>query len=457
MSWTSRDLRTGLLVTAGAVVIGLVVTLAIVEFSKARLISGTGQSLSLVASETADKLTLLMSDRYGDIQLLSDSLPSRDSAALRAHVSSVASAYPWYSSILVTDETGRVAAATHEHHVGRDEGKTTLFQTLRKRGGIYWENFPIYDHDGKAGAITFSARMQRGSEFRGMVKTTVSVQALRESVDQTLQAFQGRLIQQDTEYELIADNGDVLLASVPGRSNVHNLGMPSVLLSNAGQSGYVEEQSLARHVSVVTGYAHTGAVKGMPGWGWSVLIRQDRATVLAPLYAAVWKWASVATVGGVPLVGLIVWAVHRRRSKGINHTPTLEWQASVLDCIHEGVIAVNTHGIITFMNYAAELLTGWARHDAVGHTLSDIYVVVDERTRQRIKDPIGLTTYGGALGVRERRVFLITRDGTEKPVVQVRSRIHRDNGESLGVAFTFHDISRQRAALPKLSIVNPES
>jgi PAS domain S-box-containing protein len=103
------------------------------------------------------------------------------------------------------------------------------------------------------------------------------------------------------------------------------------------------------------------------------------------------------------------------------------------------------------------LLTGWTRHDAVGRTLSDIYVVVDERTRQRIKDPIGLTTHGGSLGARERRVFLITRDGTEKPVVQVRSRIHRDNGESLGIAFTFHDMSRQRAALPKLSIVNPES
>jgi two-component system cell cycle sensor histidine kinase/response regulator CckA len=457
MSWPSENVRTSLKVTAVTAVIGLVATFAIVEYSKAHLISRAGESLSLIASETADKLTLLMSDRYRDIQVLSESLPSRDVAALRAHVSSITSAYPWYSSILVTDDTGRVVAATNENHAGRDESKTPLFQTLRKRGGMYWENFPTHDHDGKPGAITFSARMQRGGEFRGMVKSTVSVQTLRESVDQTVQAFQDKLTTQELEYELIAENGDVLLASVPGRSNVHNLGMPSVLLSTAGQSGYVEEQSLARHVSIVTGYAHTGALKGMPGWGWSVLVRQDRATILAPLYTAVWKGAFMATVVGLPLLGVIVWAANRHRSQRTTLTPHPDWQSSVLDSIHEGVIAVNNRGIITFMNYAAELLTGWTRDHAIGRTLSDIYVVVDERTRQRIKDPIGLTTHGGTVGTRERRVFLITRDGMEKPVVQVRKRIHRENGESLGVAFTFHDISRHRPGLPQLSIVNPES
>jgi two-component system cell cycle sensor histidine kinase/response regulator CckA len=459
MSRPSRGLATILVVTALTVVVALVAILVVFEYSKARLVSRTGKSLALIASETADKLTLLIADRYGDIQMLTENLPSRETVALQAHVSSMASAYPLYSSIVVTDETGRVVAATNESRVGTDEGKTALFQTLRKRGGIYWENSPAQAPDEKRGAITFSARMQGGGgEFRGMVKTTVSLHALRESVDQTVQAFQERLTQQEMiDYDLLADNGDVLLASVSGRANVHNLGMPSVLLSNAGQSGYVEEQSLARHVSVITGYAHTGALKGIPGWGWSVLVRQDRATVLAPLYALLWKGGLVAIVVGLPLLGLIVWEANRRRHQGVDNRQSIEWQASILDCIHEGVIAVNTNGIITFMNFAAELLTGWTRQDALGRRLSEIYVVVDEKTRQRIRDPIGMITQGDPLAARERRVFLITRDGTEKHLVQIGSRIHRNNGESLGVAFTFHDTSRHRPALPKLSIVNPES
>ena len=90
------------------------------------------------------------------------------------------------------------------------------------------------------------------------------------------------------EYQMLTRQGRVFVDSdLPhkGAINLKELGLPSVLLSEAGVPGYIEEEHLHRHVQVVTGYAQTRGFGEFAGLGWSVLVRMDRQDILAPIHA----------------------------------------------------------------------------------------------------------------------------------------------------------------------------
>lgn len=65
--------------------------------------------------------------------------------------------------------------------------------------------------------------------------------------------------------------------------------------------------------------------------------------------------------------------IELRRRAEIELIEQREWLRVTLAGIGDGVIATDTHGIITFLNPVAETHTGWLRAEALGQPVERIF------------------------------------------------------------------------------------
>src|SRR5579863_10560845 len=57
-----------------------------------------------------------------------------------------------------------------------------------------------------------------------------------------------------------------------------------------------------------------------------------------------------------------------------------------LNCIGDGVICTDVAGNITFLNAVAERMTGWPSQEAAGRPMTEVFRLLDARTREAIPD-----------------------------------------------------------------------
>jgi diguanylate cyclase (GGDEF)-like protein/PAS domain S-box-containing protein len=116
-----------------------------------------------------------------------------------------------------------------------------------------------------------------------------------------------------------------------------------------------------------------------------------------------------------------------------------------LQSIVEAVISTDTGSRITFMNPAAEQMTGWLLVEAAGHRLSEVFHLIDERTGQDLpasaEECIAhmRPVYVGEGGV------LISRNGERRDVQQSSAPVRTSSGEIIGAVLVFQDITRSRS------------
>jgi PAS domain S-box-containing protein len=117
--------------------------------------------------------------------------------------------------------------------------------------------------------------------------------------------------------------------------------------------------------------------------------------------------------------------------------------ATTLSSIGDAVIATDKLARITFINPAAQALTGWRQEEAVGIPIQTVFRIVNEETRETVEDPAAKALQlGRAVGLAERTV-LLTRDGRELPVDDCGSPITDDRGEITGAVLVFRDITQR--------------
>ncbi len=63
------------------------------------------------------------------------------------------------------------------------------------------------------------------------------------------------------------------------------------------------------------------------------------------------------------------------------------WFSTTLQSIRDGVVTADRSQCVSFMNQAAEVLSGWKGRDAVGRPLDDVLRIVDARTGQAQPPP----------------------------------------------------------------------
>ena len=123
-----------------------------------------------------------------------------------------------------------------------------------------------------------------------------------------------------------------------------------------------------------------------------------------------------------------------------------EWLSTILKSIGDAVIVTDEQGRVKFMNSVAESLTGWEETEASGEPLGRIFNIINEKTRQKVEDPVSkVLKKGGIVGLANHTV-LISRDGVEIPIDDSGAPVKDDNGKIIGVVLVFHDIIQRRKA-----------
>ncbi|WP_205737872.1 EAL domain-containing protein [Granulosicoccus antarcticus] len=115
-----------------------------------------------------------------------------------------------------------------------------------------------------------------------------------------------------------------------------------------------------------------------------------------------------------------------------------------LQSIDEAVITVDTQGQIVWLNPAAESLTGWACHDALGKSQELIYKIVHEKTGLMQESSVSACLREGRRVSRKHDLVLRARGAREYGVEDSASPILDAQGQLLGVVLAVRDVSEQR-------------
>jgi diguanylate cyclase (GGDEF)-like protein/PAS domain S-box-containing protein len=122
-----------------------------------------------------------------------------------------------------------------------------------------------------------------------------------------------------------------------------------------------------------------------------------------------------------------------------------------LNSIGDAVISVNVHGTVTYLNNAAELMTGWRSGEAVSRPLRDVLHILNGTTRLLVAQPLLLAmAQNTALGLTPNCV-LLRRDGSEIGIEDSAAPIHDRHGQVTGAVMVFRDVTEARASALRTS------
>jgi diguanylate cyclase (GGDEF)-like protein/PAS domain S-box-containing protein len=129
-----------------------------------------------------------------------------------------------------------------------------------------------------------------------------------------------------------------------------------------------------------------------------------------------------------------------------------EAQSLALDSLAEAIIATDKDGRITYMNPAAEQLTGSAAGATEGKLLEEIVSLVDETDRRLLSDPVhqALTT-GAAVNLSRRALLLSRANGSERSIELSASPIRNSAREMVGAVVMLHDVTEMRGLTRQMS------
>jgi diguanylate cyclase (GGDEF)-like protein/PAS domain S-box-containing protein len=129
-----------------------------------------------------------------------------------------------------------------------------------------------------------------------------------------------------------------------------------------------------------------------------------------------------------------------------------EPQLLALQSLAEAIIATDKDGRITFLNPAAEHLTGSAATAALGKLLEDIVSLVDETDRRLLSDPVHQALTSGAPVNLSRRALLLSRsNGSERSIELSASPIRNSAQELIGAVVLLHDVTEMRGLARQMS------
>src|SRR6202047_2867742 len=129
-----------------------------------------------------------------------------------------------------------------------------------------------------------------------------------------------------------------------------------------------------------------------------------------------------------------------------------EPQLLALQSLSEAIIATDKDGRITFLNPAAEQLTGTAAPGALGRVLEEIVSLVDETDRRLLSDPVHQALTSGAPVNLSRRALLLSRsNGSERSIELSASPIRNSAQELIGAVVLLHDVTEMRGLARQMS------
>src|SRR4029079_18893252 len=103
-----------------------------------------------------------------------------------------------------------------------------------------------------------------------------------------------------------------------------------------------------------------------------------------------------------------------------------------LGSIGDAVIATDTEGRVTFLNWVAQELTGWALEDAEGKRLESVFAILNEKTRRPVENPALRALREGVVVGLANHTVLVARDGSERPIDDSAAPMRDEHGNAVG-------------------------
>ena len=123
-----------------------------------------------------------------------------------------------------------------------------------------------------------------------------------------------------------------------------------------------------------------------------------------------------------------------------------------LSSLAESIITTDAEGRISYLNPAAERMTGSTAEQAAGKTLEDLVGLVDEMDRRLLSDPVRQALTSGAPVNLSRRALLLSRsNGAERSIELSASPIRNEAKEVIGAALLLHDVTELRGLARQMS------
>ena len=122
-----------------------------------------------------------------------------------------------------------------------------------------------------------------------------------------------------------------------------------------------------------------------------------------------------------------------------------------LDSIGDAVLSTDLYGNVTYLNLAAEKMTGWSREEAVGHPLDEVFRILEGTSRQIVANPARVAISQNQTVGLSNNCILIRRDGLELAINDSAAPIHDRDGLVIGAVLVFEDVSESRAMTLKMS------
>jgi diguanylate cyclase (GGDEF)-like protein/PAS domain S-box-containing protein len=154
-------------------------------------------------------------------------------------------------------------------------------------------------------------------------------------------------------------------------------------------------------------------------------------------WAHPWKWAAIhgVFVLAASVASVLSWRLNEAARA---HTEL------ILNSAGEGIVGLDLHGRIAFVNPAAGRMLGWAIGDLIGQGLHSrvLHLPSEASPAQTDAYPVIQALIGGTVHHEDAAVFW-RRDGTWFPVEYVSTPI-RERGALVGAVITFKDITQRR-------------
>ncbi|MDO9119630.1 MAG: response regulator [Nitrospira sp.] len=465
---TASGVRGGQFRRLVALVVACILVVTVVgsatsQYLQVRMVAQAGENLALAAVDIAGKLDLLMAERYGDIQMMarSGAVHCCDAAAMTDDLTWMATVYPVYAWLGVTDSAGRIVASTDPASIGNDRSGQEWFRVSKDRGVISVGDAQLSEESPGVSAVAFTAPI-RGmrNEFLGTITSRVALPVLEDVFVETVTALQAQWgTDVRVEYQFVNREGEVIADSLlreERRANLKRMGLPSAKLFDTAPPGFVEERHLRRKVDVVTGYAMTKGVGDLGALRWGVLVRVDRSDILAPIRTIVWNVGAAGAGMLLPLVGLVLWSVRRLERACAAAQEDNERAKSaeskfqkLVESAPDAVVVADEDGRIVSWNAVASRLFGYAAFEVIGRPLT---VMIPPRYRDAHAQGIQRLQAMGQprLIGKITEVHGLRKDGTEFPI-----DLSLGTWETEGTSFysgIIRDISERKRAEKELLV-----
>jgi len=122
-----------------------------------------------------------------------------------------------------------------------------------------------------------------------------------------------------------------------------------------------------------------------------------------------------------------------------------------LNSIGDAVICTDSAGNVTFLNTAAETITGWAREDAAGRPMVEVVRILNGATRVPVADPMARAMRKDEAVHLPANSILVRRDGSEVPIEDSVAPIHAGASKATGAVIVFRDVSETRALVQQMA------